>query len=91
MRITLLGRANRIGTSLDAVSTARDLASVVVPDFADHVAVDLAEHVTDGAQPPAGHDGSGMSLLRVAALSAQSPPYSLPGRSPAARSQTHRA
>ncbi|MEV4232065.1 SpoIIE family protein phosphatase [Streptomyces bobili] len=51
-RLALLDRAGRhIGRSLDAARTARELAEVVVPGFADAVAVDLLESVLRGAEP----------------------------------------
>ncbi|MEU1185143.1 SpoIIE family protein phosphatase [Streptomyces sp. NPDC005820] len=78
LRVELLGRASRIGTSLDVVRTAQDVASVAVPDFADRAEVDLAELVIAGDQPSPAHDRSGTSLRRVAERSAQSPPDALP-------------
>ncbi|MGX1268506.1 SpoIIE family protein phosphatase [Streptomyces phaeoluteigriseus] len=51
-RLALLDRAGRhIGRSLDIARTARELADVVVPGFADAVAVDLLESVLKGAEP----------------------------------------
>ncbi|MER7816144.1 hypothetical protein [Streptomyces sp. NPDC096153] len=43
----------RIGTRLDVVSTAQDLAQVAVPRFADVVTVDLLEAVLEGHEPTA--------------------------------------
>ncbi|MFJ1865586.1 SpoIIE family protein phosphatase [Streptomyces sp. NPDC088097] len=45
-----------IGTTLDVVRTAEELASVVVPRFADYVTVDLADQVLDGDEPTPGAD-----------------------------------
>ncbi|MET8573017.1 SpoIIE family protein phosphatase [Streptomyces sp. NPDC004783] len=43
-----------IGTSLDVVRTAEELAEVAVPRFADFVTVDLAEPVLRGEEPAHG-------------------------------------
>ncbi|MBT2489666.1 SpoIIE family protein phosphatase [Streptomyces sp. ISL-96] len=52
-RLALLNEASaRIGTTLDVGQTARELADVAVPDFADHVSVDLLEPVPRGEDPP---------------------------------------
>ncbi|MFG2261948.1 SpoIIE family protein phosphatase [Streptomyces sp. NPDC048720] len=40
-----------IGTSLDVVRTADELAAVAVPRFADFVTVDLADNVLQGEEP----------------------------------------
>lgn len=40
-----------IGTTLDVVRTAEELAAVAVPRFADFVTVDLADSVLDGDEP----------------------------------------
>ncbi|MCX5010893.1 SpoIIE family protein phosphatase [Streptomyces sp. NBC_00555] len=45
-----------IGTSLDVVRTAEELAAVAVPRFADYVTVDLADPVLDGDEPGPGAD-----------------------------------
>ncbi|MFJ8112250.1 SpoIIE family protein phosphatase [Streptomyces sp. NPDC096132] len=51
-RLALLDRAGRgIGSSLDIVRTAQELADVAVTGFADAVAVDLLEPVLRGAEP----------------------------------------
>ncbi|WP_078601047.1 SpoIIE family protein phosphatase/ATP-binding protein [Streptomyces violens] len=41
----------RIGTTLDVVRTAEELAEVAVPRFADIVTVDLLDAVTEGDEP----------------------------------------
>ncbi|MFG2752491.1 SpoIIE family protein phosphatase [Streptomyces xanthophaeus] len=45
-----------IGTTLDVVRTAEELAAVAVPRFADYVTVDLADAVLDGDEPGPGAD-----------------------------------
>ncbi|MGW5425178.1 SpoIIE family protein phosphatase [Streptomyces sp. NPDC003943] len=51
-RLKLLYDAGgEIGTSLDVVRTAEELAHVAVPQFADFVTVDLAEPVLNGDEP----------------------------------------
>lgn len=52
-----------VGTTLDLGRTARELAEVGVPGFADFVAVDLAEDVLSGEEPVT--DGS-VRMRRVA-------------------------
>ncbi|WP_331766243.1 SpoIIE family protein phosphatase [Embleya sp. NBC_00896] len=51
-----------IGTTLDMVHTAEELADVAVPRFADFVTVDLAATVLDGGEPI----GTGANMRRVA-------------------------
>ncbi|MFM9371929.1 SpoIIE family protein phosphatase [Streptomyces sp. Da 82-17] len=54
-RLGLLTEASaRIGSTLDVVRTAQELADVAVPRFADIVTVDLIETVLRGEEPPAG-------------------------------------
>jgi serine phosphatase RsbU (regulator of sigma subunit) len=51
-RLSVLNEAGtRIGTSLDILQTAQELADVAVPLLADFVAVDLAEAVPLGDEP----------------------------------------
>ncbi|MFK0154759.1 SpoIIE family protein phosphatase [Streptomyces sp. NPDC090493] len=65
-RLSLLGEARtRIGTSLDVAGTARELAEVVVPRFADVVIVDLLPAVFRGDLPEP--VSSGPVVLRRAA------------------------
>jgi PAS domain S-box-containing protein len=65
-RLALTVRAGvRIGTTLDMTTTAREVAEVVVPGFADTVTVDLAEGVLEGEEP-AQERGRPPSLMRVA-------------------------
>ncbi|UQW99577.1 SpoIIE family protein phosphatase [Streptomyces sp. RerS4] len=56
-RLKLLYDAGgEVGTTLDVVRTAEELAVVAVPRFADYVTVDLAEPVLDGDEPGPGAD-----------------------------------
>ncbi|WP_405015296.1 SpoIIE family protein phosphatase [Kitasatospora sp. NBC_01539] len=59
--------AIRIGPSLDVRRTAQDIVDVLVPDFADLAAVDLAEAVLVGDEPPKGFVGGDLHLHRMAA------------------------
>jgi serine phosphatase RsbU (regulator of sigma subunit)/anti-sigma regulatory factor (Ser/Thr protein kinase) len=59
--------AEQVGRSLDVVRTAQDLADVLVPAFGDLAAVDLAQSVFDGNEPPK-RLGGGDLHLRNAAL-----------------------
>ncbi|WP_434095325.1 SpoIIE family protein phosphatase [Streptomyces flaveolus] len=64
-RLTLLYDAGmRIGSTLDVERTARELAEVAVPRFADLVTVELAEEVLRGAEPAAA-----TTVMRRAAVS----------------------
>lgn len=60
----LLDASGRIGTTLDMELTGGELAEIALPDFAQHVAVDLASWVLDGEEclPP----GTDLKLRRVA-------------------------
>ncbi|NBM14526.1 histidine kinase, partial [Streptomyces sp. GC420] len=63
-RLTLLYEAGtRIGTTLDVVHTAEELAGFVVPRFADMVTVELLEPVLRGEEPT----GSFTAMRRTAA------------------------
>ncbi|WP_346159170.1 SpoIIE family protein phosphatase [Streptomyces mordarskii] len=48
-----------IGTTLDVVRTAQELAEYAVARFADYVSVDLADSVLRGEEPPDGAAGTG--------------------------------
>ncbi|WHX16391.1 SpoIIE family protein phosphatase [Streptomyces malaysiensis subsp. malaysiensis] len=51
-RLALLGRAaNQIGTTLDVMTTAQELADMAVPALADYVTVDLVDTVPLGGEP----------------------------------------
>ncbi|MFF5973993.1 SpoIIE family protein phosphatase [Streptomyces sp. NPDC012769] len=50
-RLALLAEAGaRIGSTLDPVGTAEELAKIVVPQFADAVAIDVAAEVLEGGE-----------------------------------------
>ncbi|MFJ3308373.1 SpoIIE family protein phosphatase [Streptomyces sp. NPDC086549] len=59
--------AERVGSSLDVVRTARALTDVLVPAFGDLVTVDLAQSVFDGEEPTKQLGGGDLGL-RTAAL-----------------------
>ncbi|MEE1926749.1 SpoIIE family protein phosphatase [Streptomyces sp. TRM 70351] len=62
-RLALVYEAGvRIGTTLDVVRTAGELAEVAVPRFADFVTVDLLDSVLRGDEP----SGAGAELRRTA-------------------------
>ncbi|WP_329528939.1 SpoIIE family protein phosphatase [Streptomyces sp. NBC_01462] len=44
----------KIGSSLDAITTCRELADVAVPEFADAVVLDVLDTVVRGNEPPLG-------------------------------------
>ncbi|MBO8193579.1 SpoIIE family protein phosphatase [Streptomyces oryzae] len=68
-RLELLYTAGlRIGTTLDVVRTAEELAEVAVPRFADVVSVDLLDHVISGKEPLP--DPAAARVRRVALRSA---------------------
>ncbi|UXY17692.1 SpoIIE family protein phosphatase [Streptomyces cynarae] len=51
-RLAILGEASRrIGTTLDVMQTAQELAALTVPFLADYATVDLAESVQHGEEP----------------------------------------
>jgi serine phosphatase RsbU (regulator of sigma subunit)/anti-sigma regulatory factor (Ser/Thr protein kinase) len=69
-RLVLLSDATRsVGSSLDIVRTARELAEIAVPGFADFVGVDLLEPVLQGREPPPGPLEGTVALRRVAVQS----------------------
>jgi serine phosphatase RsbU (regulator of sigma subunit)/anti-sigma regulatory factor (Ser/Thr protein kinase) len=74
-RLSLLGAASaQVGTTLDVARTARELAAVAVPRFADFVSVDLFHAVVagddPGPDPPTGPNAPPVVLRRVALASA---------------------
>ncbi|WP_434598740.1 SpoIIE family protein phosphatase [Streptomyces sp. A5-4] len=72
-RLALLVEAGRgVGTTLDAIVTAEEIAAVAVPDFADSVTVDLGKAVLEGEVPVTGGSAE-MGLVRVACRSGGSP------------------
>ncbi|MER6474594.1 SpoIIE family protein phosphatase [Streptomyces collinus] len=58
--------AERVGSSLDVVRTAQDLADVLVPAFGDLAAVDLARSVLDGEEPSKRLGGGDLHLHSAA-------------------------
>ncbi|MFF8814233.1 SpoIIE family protein phosphatase [Streptomyces pactum] len=74
-RLELLYDASvRIGTGLDVVRTAEELAEYAVPTFADHVTVDLADAVLGGEEPT---DQTGLRRTAVSGISKDAPLYAL--------------
>ncbi|QFR01939.1 SpoIIE family protein phosphatase [Streptomyces phaeolivaceus] len=66
-RLALLNEAaGSIGTKLDVVQTARELAELVVPRLADFASVDLLESVLQGEEPEAVPLDGGVRLHRAA-------------------------
>jgi PAS domain S-box-containing protein len=66
-RLALLSEARtRMGTSLDVAGSAKELVDVLVPRFADFVAVDLLDVVLGGALPPTGPPIEPAPLRRAA-------------------------
>ncbi|MFF8834452.1 SpoIIE family protein phosphatase [Streptomyces sp. NPDC015130] len=71
-RLQLLYEAGvRIGTTLEVVRTAEELAEVAVPRFADFATVELLEPVLRGEEPPA--DAGTMTEMRRTAMSGLRP------------------
>ncbi|MFF7472319.1 SpoIIE family protein phosphatase [Streptomyces sp. NPDC008092] len=68
-RLALLSEARtRIGMSLDLAGTAREVAEVAVPRFADTVSVHLLDEVFRGELPPPGPLRRSVVLRRVVPL-----------------------
>ena len=71
-RLTVVAEASeRIGTTLDLDTTTRELADVLVPEFADIAAVDILESVLTDTPPPTGTDDP--VLIRALAVKAAYP------------------
>jgi len=65
-RLDLLHEAEvRIGSTLDVVRTAQELADTAVPQLADTITVDVLDCVIRGEAPPAGPVGDTMPLRRA--------------------------
>jgi PAS domain S-box-containing protein len=65
-RVALLSEASaRIGSTLDLMRTAQELADFAVPRLADFVTVDLLESVLVGEETGTGPDGDGYTLVRA--------------------------
>ncbi|WP_042391790.1 ATP-binding SpoIIE family protein phosphatase [Streptacidiphilus carbonis] len=70
-RLALLNEAGmRIGTTLDVVRTAQELAELAVPRLSDFISIDLLDSVLQGEEPVAGPVDADVVLRRVAHLSA---------------------
>ncbi|MDW4908610.1 SpoIIE family protein phosphatase [Streptomyces sp. ADMS] len=66
-RLAMLNEAAAgIGTRLDVVRTARELAELVVPRLADFASVDLLDSVLQGDEPTVGQVEADVELRRVA-------------------------
>jgi serine phosphatase RsbU (regulator of sigma subunit)/anti-sigma regulatory factor (Ser/Thr protein kinase) len=66
-RLALLNKAaTSIGTRLDVIHTARELAELAVPRLADFASVDLLDSVLQGEEPAAGPVAGDLLLRRVA-------------------------
>ncbi|MFC5805288.1 SpoIIE family protein phosphatase [Streptomyces formicae] len=69
-RMLLLNDAGaRIGTSLDIVHTAQELADIAVPRLADHVVVDLCDLPQHADEPTAGPSERPLAMHRTAVRS----------------------
>ncbi|MER6997162.1 SpoIIE family protein phosphatase [Streptomyces sp. NPDC000410] len=69
-RLQLLYDAGvRVGTTLDVVHTAHELANVTIPRFADFATVELADPVLHGDEPPPGTGTAGGPKIRRTAMS----------------------
>ncbi|NEE60445.1 protein phosphatase, partial [Streptomyces sp. SID8455] len=65
-RLALLVEVGRrIGTVLDVVTTAEEIAEVTVPEFASAVRVDIARVTVMSGELPASGSSAAMDLLRV--------------------------
>lgn len=58
---------DRVGHSLDLVTTCQDLVDCLVPSFADVAVVEVVDSVARGEEPPLGPLGRDVPLRRVAA------------------------
>jgi PAS domain S-box-containing protein len=56
----------RVGRSLDVVTTCQELVDALVPDFADTAVVDVVDAVVRGENPPLSPLGRGIPLRRAA-------------------------
>ncbi|WP_181860946.1 ATP-binding SpoIIE family protein phosphatase [Streptomyces diacarni] len=63
-------RAFHLGSSLDVVHSARDLAQVLVPGLGDLASVDFPDDVLQGRDPPLGYPGQEASAPRRVAVQA---------------------
>jgi anti-sigma regulatory factor (Ser/Thr protein kinase) len=66
-RTAILSRVREaVGHTLDVTSTCRELAHVLVPDFADVAVVDIVEAIVRGKEPPTPASVSRVPLCRAA-------------------------
>ncbi|MCD0484006.1 SpoIIE family protein phosphatase [Streptacidiphilus sp. ASG 303] len=66
-RLALLNEVSaRVGTTLDVVRTAQEMADVVTGGLADFVTVDLLEPLFHGGEPDTRSPGTGLVLRRAA-------------------------
>lgn len=87
-RLALIANGSaRIGTTLEVEQTARELADVTVPEFADLVAVDVLDSVLDSHRP-ASRDGS-PALFRALAVKAAYPTEAFHAADPPGRIATY--
>jgi serine phosphatase RsbU (regulator of sigma subunit) len=63
--------AARIGTTLDLTQTAREIAGIAVPAFADGAVIFVAERLLADGEPGAARPGSGTAVRRLAASMAR--------------------
>lgn len=86
-RLALLAEGgSRIGTGLDVMRTAQELAEVAVPKLADSIGVEVLEPVLMGEEISSGPVQSGAVLRRAASRSRR--PGTLPGAYPVGESST---
>lgn len=78
----------RIGTTLDVEQTARELAEVTVPEFADVVAVDVLDSAIDEHRPPT---RVGPAVFRALALKAAYPTEAVQAADPPGHIATYDA
>ncbi len=71
-----------VGTGLDMAATARELAQVAVPRFADFATVDLRTGVLHGEEPPDGRGPEQIERVAVGGIRADHPFYPVGTRLP---------
>ncbi len=73
-RLAMIADASaRVGTSLEVVQTAQELAEVAVPDLADVTAVDILDAILAFRRSPAGAHEPGPELFRALAVASAYP------------------